>query len=96
MMSPIGDVKPTYQVAAVSSDITRSAGDVTLEFFLDNRYPEGDNHQCAAAYVMLFRSMMVSDGSDPDASVPDASIMFLLGPGLVGLGLFGRRRFFKK
>jgi hypothetical protein len=29
------------------------------------------------------------------ASVPDASIMFLLGPGLVGLGVLGRRKFVK-
>ena len=28
-------------------------------------------------------------------SVPDASIMFLLGPGLVGLGLLGRRKLVK-
>jgi hypothetical protein len=33
---------------------------------------------------------------DPPATqVPDASIMFLLGPGLVGLGLLGRRKFVK-
>ena len=31
----------------------------------------------------------------PGTQVPDASIMFLLGPGLVGLGLLGRRKFVK-
>lgn len=32
---------------------------------------------------------------DPPPSVPEPSIMFLLGPGLVGLGLLGRRKFVK-
>jgi hypothetical protein len=28
--------------------------------------------------------------------VPDSSVSLLLGPSLVGLGIFGRRKFFKK
>ena len=76
----------------VSVLFTDVVGDVTLSFYLDNRYPEGDNRQYAAAYIDAVSIHDVSNGSDPDASVPDASIMFLLGPGLVGLGLFRRRK----
>jgi hypothetical protein len=92
---PFGDgttVSGWRTVSRTLPDLANITGDITLEFFLNNQ----DFTQCAAAYVDAVSVHDVADGSDPDASVPDASIMFLLGPGLVGLGLFGRRKFFKK
>lgn len=53
------------------------------------------------AQVLGINNLSISDsiylaqsptGQDYLVSVPDASIMFLLGSGLLGLGLFGRRR----
>jgi hypothetical protein len=53
-----------------------------------------DPNDCDTNYSAIFVRDNAQDQSGE--SVPDASIMFLLGPGLVGLGLFGRRKLFKK
>jgi hypothetical protein len=81
----IDDVKPyltqDYKLALGIKDVSP----------IDTSWPYLDD-----GTFTVFKVEVFGQYNECPASVPDASIMFLLGPGLVGLGLFGRRRFFKK
>ena len=43
--------------------------------------------------VMFVKTPFSHDGA---SAIPEPATLFLLGAGLIGLGAFGRRKFFKK